>query len=46
MKKNKILNVMNKLSLKINKNFSDYNIFSHIEKYIVKNDKKNNYFTI
>ena len=37
---NKILNVMNKLSLKINKNFSDYNIFSHIEKYIVKNDKK------
>ena len=40
--KNKILNVMNKLSLKINKNFSNYNIFSSIEKYIVKNDKKVN----
>ena len=39
---NKILNIMKKLSLKINKNFSDYNIFSHIEKYIVKNDKKVN----
>ena len=39
---NKILNVMNKISLKINKNFSNYNIFSNIEKYIVKNDKKVN----
>ena len=37
---NKILNMMNKLSLKFNKNFSDYNIFSSIEKFIVNNKKK------
>lgn len=37
---NKILNMMNKLSLKYNKNFSDYNIFSSIEKFLVNNRKK------
>ena len=39
---NKIINVMNKISVKINKNFSDYNIFSKIEKFIVPNEKKVN----
>ena len=39
---NKIINIMNGLSLKINKNFSNYIIYSYIEKYIVKNNKKEN----
>ena len=39
---NKIVNVMNKLSCRINKNFSDYKIFQNIEKFIVKNEKKVN----
>ena len=39
---NKILNVMNKLSLKFNKSFSDYNIFQNIEKFIAQNEKKVN----
>ena len=39
---NKIVNVMNKLSFRINKNFSDYKIFQNIEKFVVKNEKKVN----
>ena len=39
---NKILNVMNRLSLKFNKGFSNYNIFTNIEKFIVNNAKKIN----
>ena len=39
---NKILNIMNKLSLKYNKSFMDYFIFSSIEKFVADNEKKVN----
>ena len=39
---NKILNIMNRISMKINPNFSDYNIFSNLEKFMVNNKKKLN----
>ena len=38
----KLVNVMNKLSAKINKYFLNYKIFQSIEKFIAKNDKKVN----
>ena len=39
---NKILNIMNRLSVKYNKNFMDYFIFANIEKFVVENEKKVN----
>ena len=39
---NRILELMNKLSQKINKEFNNYNIFMNIEKFVESMDKKIN----